>query len=114
MGGVILLTGATGFLGTQVARRLLERTDHDLVALVHAAGPGRRPAAGCCGPGGTGRSWPRRSVGEQPRWPVTVGAAGWRSWPATSGHPGSAWSRPPGTAWPAASPTSSTPPPTCA
>ena len=36
MGGVILLTGATGFLGTQVARRLLERTDHDLVALVHA------------------------------------------------------------------------------
>jgi long-chain acyl-CoA synthetase len=36
MGGVILLTGATGFLGTQVARRLLERTDHDLVALVQA------------------------------------------------------------------------------
>jgi len=36
MGGVILLTGATGFLGTQLARRLLERTDHDLVALVHA------------------------------------------------------------------------------
>ena len=73
-----------------------------------------RPAACCCGPGGTGRSWPTQSAGEQPRWPVTVGAAGWRSWPATSGHPGSAWSRPPGTAWPAASPTSSTPPPTCA
>ena len=36
MGGVILLTGATGFLGTQIARRLLEWTDHDLVALVHA------------------------------------------------------------------------------
>ncbi|HSO51986.1 MAG TPA: AMP-binding protein [Actinomycetes bacterium] len=36
MGGVILLTGATGFLGTQIARRLLEGTDHDLVALVHA------------------------------------------------------------------------------
>jgi long-chain acyl-CoA synthetase len=36
MGGVILLTGATGFLGAQVARRLLERTDLDLVALVQA------------------------------------------------------------------------------
>ncbi|HEU4399652.1 MAG TPA: SDR family oxidoreductase, partial [Actinomycetota bacterium] len=36
MGGLILLTGATGFLGTQLARRLLERTDHDLVALVQA------------------------------------------------------------------------------
>jgi long-chain acyl-CoA synthetase len=36
MGGVVLLTGATGFLGTQVARRLIERTDHDVVALVQA------------------------------------------------------------------------------
>jgi long-chain acyl-CoA synthetase len=36
MGGVILLTGATGFLGAQVARRLVERTDHQVVALVRA------------------------------------------------------------------------------
>jgi long-chain acyl-CoA synthetase len=36
MGGVVLLTGATGFLGAQVARRLLERTDHEVVALVRA------------------------------------------------------------------------------
>lgn len=36
MRGVILLTGATGFLGAQVARRLLRDTDHHLVALVRA------------------------------------------------------------------------------
>ena len=36
MGGLVLLTGATGFLGAQVARRLLERTDHQVVALVRA------------------------------------------------------------------------------
>ncbi|HKE98385.1 MAG TPA: AMP-binding protein [Actinomycetes bacterium] len=43
MGGVVLLTGATGFLGAQVARRLLAQTDHDVVALVRAAD--RRAAA---------------------------------------------------------------------
>ncbi|HET6813027.1 MAG TPA: SDR family oxidoreductase [Actinomycetota bacterium] len=94
MGGVILLTGATGFLGTQVARRLLERTDHDLVALVQApdqATARRRLLRAWW-------DWPELAHavdGEWPRWPVTVGAAGWRSWPA-------------------ASPTSSTPPPTYA
>ena len=36
MGGVVLLTGATGFVGTEVARRLLGRTDLELVALVQA------------------------------------------------------------------------------
>jgi long-chain acyl-CoA synthetase len=36
MGGVVLLTGATGFLGAQVARRLVSRTDHQVVALVRA------------------------------------------------------------------------------
>jgi long-chain acyl-CoA synthetase len=34
--GVVLLTGATGFLGAQIARRLVERTDHQVVALVRA------------------------------------------------------------------------------
>jgi long-chain acyl-CoA synthetase len=36
VGGVVLLTGATGFLGAQIARRLVERTDHQVVALVRA------------------------------------------------------------------------------
>jgi long-chain acyl-CoA synthetase len=36
MRGVILLTGATGFLGAQVARRILRDTDHAIVALVRA------------------------------------------------------------------------------
>ncbi|HXZ99107.1 MAG TPA: AMP-binding protein [Candidatus Binatia bacterium] len=36
MGGLILLTGGSGFLGTQVARRLIEETDHRLVVLVQA------------------------------------------------------------------------------
>ena len=34
MGGLILLTGATGFLGAQIARLLLRDTDHRLVVLV--------------------------------------------------------------------------------
>ena len=34
MGGLILLTGATGFLGAQVARLLLRDTDHRLAVLV--------------------------------------------------------------------------------
>jgi nucleoside-diphosphate-sugar epimerase len=33
---VILLTGATGFLGMEVLVRLLERTDHDVLCLVRA------------------------------------------------------------------------------
>ena len=37
VGGVVLLTGATGFVGTEVAQRLLDRTDLALVALVQAA-----------------------------------------------------------------------------
>lgn len=36
MRGVILLTGATGFLGAQVVRRILRDTDHTVVALVRA------------------------------------------------------------------------------
>jgi long-chain acyl-CoA synthetase len=36
MGGVVLLTGATGFLGAQVARRLVAQSDHEVVALVRA------------------------------------------------------------------------------
>src|SRR5512133_2173418 len=32
----ILLTGATGFLGSQVARRLVQEPDLTLIALVHA------------------------------------------------------------------------------
>src|SRR4029450_7188310 len=42
MGGVVLVTGATGFLGAQVARRLVSRTNHQLVALVRA--PDTQPA----------------------------------------------------------------------
>jgi len=34
MSGIVLVTGATGFLGTQIARRLLAETDLSLVALV--------------------------------------------------------------------------------
>ena len=36
---VVLLTGATGFLGTQIARRLLAETDQAIIALVRAASP---------------------------------------------------------------------------
>ncbi len=36
MRGVILLTGATGFLGAQVARRILSNTEHTVIALVRA------------------------------------------------------------------------------
>jgi long-chain acyl-CoA synthetase len=36
MGDVVLLTGATGFLGTETAARLLERADLEVVSLVHA------------------------------------------------------------------------------
>src|SRR5829696_3278734 len=36
MGGLVLVTGATGFLGAQVAHRLVSRTDHQVVALVRA------------------------------------------------------------------------------
>jgi long-chain acyl-CoA synthetase len=36
MGDVVLLTGATGFVGTEVASRLLGRTDLEIVALVQA------------------------------------------------------------------------------
>jgi long-chain acyl-CoA synthetase len=38
VGGVILLTGGTGFLGSCIARRLLKETEHRIVALVRAAG----------------------------------------------------------------------------
>lgn len=34
--GAVLLTGATGFLGTHVASRLVKETDHDIIALVRA------------------------------------------------------------------------------
>jgi long-chain acyl-CoA synthetase len=37
MGCVVLLTGASGFLGTEIARRLLQRPDTEVVALVLAA-----------------------------------------------------------------------------
>jgi long-chain acyl-CoA synthetase len=37
MNGVVLLTGATGFLGTRIARRLLEMTDCTVLALVRAS-----------------------------------------------------------------------------
>jgi long-chain acyl-CoA synthetase len=43
MGGVVLLTGATGFLGAQVARRLVSQADHEVVALVR--GPDARAAS---------------------------------------------------------------------
>jgi long-chain acyl-CoA synthetase len=36
MGGVVLLTGGTGFLGSQVVRGILKDTDHAVVALVRA------------------------------------------------------------------------------
>jgi long-chain acyl-CoA synthetase len=36
MGGVVLLTGGTGFLGTEVATRLLARADLEIVSLVAA------------------------------------------------------------------------------
>jgi long-chain acyl-CoA synthetase len=36
MGDVVLLTGGTGFLGTEVAARLLERPDLEIVSLVQA------------------------------------------------------------------------------
>jgi long-chain acyl-CoA synthetase len=35
--GSVLLTGATGFVGMEVLARVLEQTDHDVVALVRAA-----------------------------------------------------------------------------
>ena len=38
MGSLVLLTGATGFLGTEIARRLLERPGIAIVALVQADG----------------------------------------------------------------------------
>jgi long-chain acyl-CoA synthetase len=37
MGGVVLLTGGTGFLGTEVATRLLARADLEIVSLVPAS-----------------------------------------------------------------------------
>ena len=37
MGSVVLLTGATGFVGTEVGSRLLDRDDVSLIALVKAA-----------------------------------------------------------------------------
>ena len=37
MNNVVLLTGATGFLGSQIARQLIQTTDCTLVALVRAA-----------------------------------------------------------------------------
>jgi long-chain acyl-CoA synthetase len=37
MSGVVLVTGATGFLGTQIIRQLLADTDHTVIALVRAA-----------------------------------------------------------------------------
>ena len=37
MGSVVLLTGATGFVGTEIASRLLDRRDLTLVCLVQAA-----------------------------------------------------------------------------
>ncbi|UCE39658.1 MAG: AMP-binding protein [Thermoplasmata archaeon] len=36
MGGTILLTGANGFLGTQIALRIIKETDHKIIALVRA------------------------------------------------------------------------------
>jgi long-chain acyl-CoA synthetase len=36
MGGVVLLTGGTGFLGSQVVRGIVKSTDHTVVALVRA------------------------------------------------------------------------------
>ena len=36
MGEVVLLTGGTGFLGTEVAARLLARADLEIVSLVPA------------------------------------------------------------------------------
>jgi thioester reductase-like protein len=35
--GSVLLTGATGFVGMEVLARVLEQTDHDVIALVRAA-----------------------------------------------------------------------------
>ncbi|HZD70722.1 MAG TPA: AMP-binding protein [Actinomycetes bacterium] len=45
MGGVVLLTGGTGFLGTEVAGRLLARADLQIVSLVPASGDGDAIAA---------------------------------------------------------------------
>ena len=36
MGGVVLLTGGTGFLGSQVLRGIVKHTDPRVVALVRA------------------------------------------------------------------------------
>jgi long-chain acyl-CoA synthetase len=36
MSAVVLLTGATGFLGTQIARRLIQKADCTIIALVRA------------------------------------------------------------------------------
>ena len=36
MGGVVLLTGGTGFLGSQVVQGVLKSTEHTMVALVRA------------------------------------------------------------------------------
>jgi long-chain acyl-CoA synthetase len=50
MGGVVLLTGATGFLGTEVARRLLREPAVRIIALVLASGDDVARAA-------LGRAW---------------------------------------------------------
>ena len=47
---MILLTGATGFLGMEVLARLLERTDHEVLCLVRApddAGRARSGSTAC-------------------------------------------------------------------
>lgn len=63
MSNVVLLTGATGFLGSQIARQLIQTTDCTLVALVRAAN----------GTEATQRL--RRAWWD---WPETVGAIGSR------------------------------------
>jgi long-chain acyl-CoA synthetase len=45
MGGVILLTGGTGFLGTEVAARLLARADLEIISLVPASADAAAVAA---------------------------------------------------------------------
>ena len=52
MGDVVLLTGGTGFLGTEVAARLLERADLEIVSLVLADTDAEAARARRTGPGG--------------------------------------------------------------
>src|SRR4029450_5112793 len=72
MGGLVLVTGATGFLGAQVARRLVSQTDHQVVALVRA--PNGQAATRRLGRAWW--DWPQRAGGDTDGGRARGGACG--------------------------------------